>query len=204
MTRFARKFYALVVQPLISYIGLERPFPAFIHRGVQTVLCSISLAKFIPRLNDEGFLSLLPAIGSWPGPLHFGGGTGKVLVDEKGSDSQRSAIDKIARGKLGGKPWPLFDRTFDKWLETSFVPFEWKFDGAKSQVVAGDQLRASLRSMRNPVTGKETIAKIVLPEGILTKEENVTTTEVFSVYTDGMKFAWPGRNAWYGTVEHGT
>jgi hypothetical protein len=142
-------------------------------------------------------------MGSWPGALHFGGGTAKLLIDEKATSEQRGLLESILKGKLGGKPWPIFAPTIDKWVETSFVPFQWKFDGANSEVSAGEQLRVVLQPMRNPVTGKEVGAKILLPEGLLTKEENVTTTRTFSLFAEGLKYAWPGRNAWYGTVQHG-
>jgi hypothetical protein len=143
-------------------------------------------------------------VGSWPKALHFGGGTAKLMIDERASPEQRTVIEAIAQGKLAGTPWPVLARTIDHWLPTSFVPFEWKFDGANSSVVAGAELRAVLEPMRNPVTGKEVNTKIVLPAGILTHEENVTSTKTFSVFTDGLKYAWPGRNAWFATVDHGT
>lgn len=142
-------------------------------------------------------------IGSWPKALHFGGGACRLIIDEKASAEKRALIEKIAMGKLGGRPWPIFAATFDKWLESLYLPFDWKFDGASSHVVAGEALRVYLAPMRNPVTGKEVRARIELPDGLLTKYEDVTTTQTFSVFTDGLKFAWPGRNAWYGTVKHG-
>jgi hypothetical protein len=151
-------------------------------------------------LSQLGFA----VMGSWPKALHFGGGTGKLIIDDKSSPAQRAALEGIAQGKLGGQPWPILSRTIDRWLPTSFTPFEWKFDGANSSVVAGDQLRAVLEPMRNPVTGKEVHAKIVLPDGILTRELNVTSTQTFSLFAEGLKYAWPGRNAWFSTVEHGT
>jgi hypothetical protein len=142
-------------------------------------------------------------MASWPRALHFGGGTGKLFIDAVASPEQRALLEKIARGRLGGAPWPIFEATVDKWLETAFVPFVWKIDGANSHVIAGDKLRVYLEPMRNPVTGKEVRAKIMLPDGLVTKEEHVTTTKVFSVFTEGLKYAWPGRNAWYGVVRHG-
>ena len=108
------------------------------------------------------------------------------------------------RPVLRGKPWPLIGRTVDHWLPASFVPFEWKLEGSRSSVTAGTELKAVLTPMRNPVTGNGVAARIVLPEGVLTREQNVTSTQTFSVFAEGLKYAWPGRNAWYGTVEHGT
>ncbi|MGH2639747.1 MAG: DUF1326 domain-containing protein, partial [Rhabdochlamydiaceae bacterium] len=78
--------------------------------------------------------------GSWPGALHFGGGIGILLIDDKATSEQRALLEKILKGKMGGKPWPIFAPTFDKWLDTLFLPFQWKFDGANSEVFAGEQL----------------------------------------------------------------
>lgn len=142
-------------------------------------------------------------MGSWPKALHFGGGTAKLLIDERASQEQRVLIEKFLKGKLGGKPWPIFAPTIDTWLETSYVPFEWKSDGPNSVVVAGNEVKVALEPMRNPVTGKEVRAKIDLPDGLLTKEENVTSTRTFSLFSDGLKYAWPGRSAFYATVQHG-
>lgn len=143
-------------------------------------------------------------MGSWPKALHFGGGTGKLMVDERASPEARAAIERLAKGQSGGKPWPVLARTVDHWLPTSFLPFEWKLEGPHSSVTAGTELKTVLTPMRNPVSGAEAEAKIVLPNGILTREENITTTQTFAVFADGIKYAWPGRNAWYATVDHGT
>jgi hypothetical protein len=142
-------------------------------------------------------------MASWPKALHFGGGTAKLFIDEKASTKLRDLMERMLKGKLGGKPWPIFAPTIDKWLETSFVPIEWKSNASESEVVVGEQVRVALQPMRNPVTGKEVRAKILLPDGLLTREENVTATKVFSVFADGLKYAWPGKTAFYATVEHG-
>lgn len=157
---------------------------------------------FIGEITKLDGLSFAVA-GMWPGPLHFGGGTGLAIIDQKATSEQRSAIEKMLKGKLGGKPWPIFSPTFDKWLDSLFLPFEWKLEGADSEVTAGDLLRVALQPMTNPVTGKKVSAQIILPDGLVTKEEHVTTTKTFSIFTDGMKYAWPGRHAWYATVQHG-
>lgn len=143
-------------------------------------------------------------VGSWPRALHFGGGTAKLILDSGASAAQKQAIESIAQGRFGGRPWPVLSKTIDHWLPSVSAAFEWKSDGAHSAVKAGDQLQVVLEPMRNPVTGLETEAKIILTSGILTVEENVTTTQSFSVFMEGLKYAWPQRNAWYGSVQHGT
>ncbi|MDV3292872.1 MAG: DUF1326 domain-containing protein [Nitrososphaerales archaeon] len=142
-------------------------------------------------------------MAKWPGEIHEGQGTAKLWIEEEASKEQRSALDQIVKGKVKGKPWPIFARTFDVWLDTAFVPFEWKLDGGRSHYKAGDEVLATLEPMRNPVTGAETNAKIVLPDALVCHELNVTSTRSFSVFTTGLKFAAPGKNAWYGSVEHG-
>ncbi len=150
-------------------------------------------------LDGLGFVWM----AKWPGAIHEGGGTAKIWIDENASKDQRRALEQILKGKLKGKPWPIFARTIDNWLDTSFVPFEWKFDGVKSHYKAGTEVQAALEPMSNPVTGQETSAKIVLPDALVCNELYVTSTKSFSVFTDGLKFAAPGKNAWYGSVKHG-
>lgn len=142
-------------------------------------------------------------MAKWPKAIHEGGGTGKLFIDEKASRDQRHALEQILKGNLGGTPWPIFAKTIDTWFETSFVKFEWKFDGPKSYYKAGTEVLTALEPMRNPVTGVDMSAKIVLPYALTCHELNVTSTRSFSVFTDGMKFTAPGKNAWFGSAGHG-
>ena len=141
-------------------------------------------------------------IASWPGSIHEGKGTAKIFIDKNASKEQRAVLEQIVKGELGGKPWPIFAPTFDRWLDSAIVPFEWSFEGANSRFKAGEQIVAVLESIRNPVTGKEVSSKIVLPDGITANELNVTSTRTFSVFSEGLKLAAPGKNAWYSEVTH--
>lgn len=140
---------------------------------------------------------------AWPRAIHEGGGTAKIFVDHAADAEQRAAIEKILKGQAGGKPWPIFAKTFDKWLDTSFVKFDWTSDGPNIRFKAGDEVLAVLEPMRNPVTGEDYEAKIVLPEGLTCKELNMTSTKSFSVFSQGLKYAHPGKNGWFGTSQHG-
>lgn len=138
----------------------------------------------------------------WPGAIHEGRGTAKVWIDQTGSKDQRAALEAILKGEYGGMPWSIFAATVDNWLETSFVPFEWEFDGTKSRYKAGNEIQATLGPMSNPVTGAEASAKILLPNGLVTRELNPTSTKTFSVFAKGLKFAAPGKYGFYATTEH--
>ncbi|HLE65071.1 MAG TPA: DUF1326 domain-containing protein [Candidatus Bathyarchaeia archaeon] len=140
----------------------------------------------------------------WPGAIHEGRGTAKVWIDQHASREQRDALKAILKGELGGTPWSIFAPTIDNWLDTSFVPFEWEYEGTKSRYKGGNEIQAVLDAMRNPVTGAEATAKILLPNGLVCKELNPTATKTFSVFTKGLKFAAPGKYGFYATVEHGS
>ncbi len=143
-------------------------------------------------------------MASWPKAIHEGKGTAKIFIDSKASKEQRFLLEQIIKGNFKGRPWPIFAPTFDVWLDAEFVPFEWKFDGVRSSYRAGDQVIAVLETMRNPVTGAEVSSKIVLPDGLTANELNVTSTRTFSVFSRGLKYAHPGKNAWYSVVKHGS
>jgi hypothetical protein len=140
--------------------------------------------------------------GSWPGAIHEGRGIGKLWIDESAVPAQREALEGIVRGKFGGMPWMILSATIDTWLDTAYVPFEWKFDGAHSSYKAGSEAHAILEPMRNPVSGQEASARVLLPAGIVTKELDVTSTHSFSVFTNGLKFAEPGKYGFYTVVQH--
>lgn len=139
----------------------------------------------------------------WPGAIHEGGGTAKIWIDAKATKEQRAALEQILMGRMKGLPWGIFRPTIDHWLETALVPYEWKFDGPRSFYKAGTEVQAALEPIRNAVTGAEASARVLLPNGIVTKELEVTATKSFSVFTEGLKFAAPGKYGFYATVEHG-
>jgi len=143
-------------------------------------------------------------MAKWPGAIHEGGGTAKIFIDERAAGGQRRALEQILKGKFGGRPWPIFAKTIDTWLDTAFVGFEWKFDGAKSRYKAGNDVLAALEPYRNPVTGEDTSSKILLPDALVCREVNITSTKSFSVSAEGLMFAAPGQNAWFGSAKHGT
>ncbi len=139
----------------------------------------------------------------WPGAIHEGGGTCKIWIEETASEQQRRALEEILIGVQEGKPWMILTATIDHWLSTAYVPFEWMFDGSRSRYKVGTEVQASLDAMRNPVTGNETRASIVLPDGLVTKQLEAAATKAFAVFSEGLKFAAPGKYGYYCTVEHG-
>ena len=138
----------------------------------------------------------------WPGQIHEGGGTAGIWIDEKATKGQKDALVRIITGKAGGLPWSILAATVEKWLEPRFVPFEWKFDGVHSRFKAGQAVHATLEPIRNPVTGEEGRASILLPDGFIFKEGEIASLRAFAVFDQGIKYAHPGKNAHVATVNH--
>ncbi|GIS95301.1 MAG: hypothetical protein CM1200mP22_25380 [Dehalococcoidia bacterium] len=67
---------------------------------------------------------------------------------------------------------------------------------------AGNQVRVALDVMRNPVSGAESTAVISFSAGLITSEVNATATKAFSVFSQGLKMAAPGKYGFYCTAEH--
>jgi hypothetical protein len=93
--------------------------------------------------------------------------------------------------------------TIDTWLETAYVPFEWRFDGPRSSYKAGTEVQAAPDSMHNPLSGAEASATILLPNGLVCKELHPTATRIFSVFSKGLKIAAPGKYGFYAVADHG-
>lgn len=143
-------------------------------------------------------------LARWPGQIHEGRGTAGIYIDEKATKEQRDALVRILTGRAGGLPWTIFAATIDTWLEPKFVPFEWKFDGVHSSFKAGPFTHASLEPMRNPVTGDESAAKLVLPKGFVFKEAEIGSSRSFAVVDKGLRYAYPGKAASVAIVRHPT
>ena len=100
-------------------------------------------------------------------------------------------------------PCAIVAATVDTWEETEYVPFEWTFDGVNSSYTAGTQVRVTLDTMKNPVSGAETEATLSLPSGLISKTIHTTSTKAFAIFSKGLKMAAPGKYGFYCIAEHG-
>jgi hypothetical protein len=111
----------------------------------------------------------------WPGAIHEGGGEGVLLIDERATDSQRLAIEKLLEGKIGG-PWGILAWTWPTIHGPYAVPYEVSFNGTQSTIKSGDNLEITCGPIRNPVTGNESHPEVVLPQGIIFKHGHLGVT----------------------------
>jgi hypothetical protein len=123
---------------------------------------------------DEGYFGdtrldgvVFAGLYSWPGPIHEGNGTRLLIVDERASAEQRAAIEALETGEHGGAFFEIFATMAPHNLPTMVAPIELEFDveARTGHVRIEGVLEHVIEPIRNPVTGEEHRARIVLPGG---------------------------------------
>jgi len=140
----------------------------------------------------DGLRWVLAAI--WPGPLHERNGRGVVYLDSRAKGAKRDALEAIATGKAGG-PIGIFMSTVTNGLAAYTARLDFKYDGKRSHFGATDAVQVEFEAIRNPVTGADHIASVLLPTGLLRKRDDFFSAKAFAVKTDSLNFSYPGRNA---------
>lgn len=77
-------------------------------------------------------------IMAWPGEIAEGDGARQIIVDERASDVQRNAIEKIVAGEAGepgSNHFSVFGSTCSKFHETLYLPIECEIDIAARNAV---------------------------------------------------------------------
>jgi hypothetical protein len=109
-------------------------------------------------------------MGQWPGPIHLGGGTFQVIVDESANPQQRAALEAIGLGREtepGKLIWQVFSMMTTTTLPTLFKSITLTID-AKSgtaQVKVPGVIESSAAPIANPVTKLPHRARVTLPSG---------------------------------------
>lgn len=126
---------------------------------------------------DEGHfgavrLDGLRVIGlyAWPGAVHEGNGTMRLVIDERADEGQREALLKIATGEETepmATMWWVFAAMCPTKLDPLFAPIDFEVDveARQARLVVPGLLEARGEPIRNPVTGAEHRARIDLPHG---------------------------------------
>jgi hypothetical protein len=112
---------------------------------------------------------------SWPGPIHEGNGEVLPVVDERASDAQREALLTIMSGgetEPGATIFNVFAATFATVHEPLFrsIDFEWDEAGRKGRIFVDGLVESNVEPIRNPITGDEHQARVVLPHGFEYRE----------------------------------
>ena len=141
----------------------------------------------------------IAVLADWPGAIHEGNGKAMLLYDERADERQREALEALGRGE-GGGPWGIFINTYEL-VRVGPAPFELTLDGERSSYKIGDVAELRMEPIRNPVTGNEVRAGVVLPTGLVFNEGWCAASTVFRV-DDGISYDHSGKQAEYAPFEY--
>ena len=127
---------------------------------------------------------------SWPGAIHEGNGTMQLIVDEHATSDQRHALTELATARHGGALWEIFRAVCPNVLPTLFLPIEFESDRLRrmAHFRIDGVAETEVQPIKNPVTGEEHQAKIVLPNGLEYKEAEMGNTVSGRVRSDAISF----------------
>jgi hypothetical protein len=132
------------------------------------------------RYDDVSLDGLALALfADWPKAIHEGGGEAVAYYDERADERQREALENLLRGREGG-PWGIFINTYEL-LDVLPAPFAIDASGEESGFKIGDYAELRMESIKNPVTGNEVRASVVLPTGLVFNEGWCAASTVFRV-----------------------
>lgn len=123
------------------------------------------------------------AIFKWPGAIHEGNGEAIAFVDERADAKQREALLRIMTG-ADTDPFATMFAVYASTITTMHEPVFTKIhldvdvDRRQGRIFIDDRIETVGEPLRNKVTGKETRAQIVLPDGF-----EYTTADVGSAST---------------------
>jgi hypothetical protein len=121
-----------------------------------------------------GFLAM------WPGPIHMGGGTCVVVIEERANPRQRAALEAVTQGKET-EPGTLITQVFSlmitRYLPTIYKPIDLSIDisGGRAHVRIPGLIDAEATPIKNPMTGAVHRVSIQLPEGMEFREAEFVT-----------------------------
>lgn len=112
----------------------------------------------------------LAAIFKWPGPIHEGNGEAIAFLEERADERQREALLRIMTGQDTAPMatmFAVFASTLSKFHDPVFTTIDLEIDveGRTGHLSVPGYIEMSGRPIRNPVTGAETRAQILLPDG---------------------------------------
>ena len=112
----------------------------------------------------------IAAIFKWPGPIHEGNGEAIAFVDAKADAKQREALLKIMTGQDTdpfATMFAVYASTVTRMNDPVFTDIDLQIDvdGRKGRIFVKDYIDTVGTPILNKVTGAESRAQIVLPEG---------------------------------------
>jgi hypothetical protein len=122
----------------------------------------------------------------WPGALHEGNGTRQLIIDEQTTPEQRNALTALENGSQGGTLFEIFAAVAPHTIETRIaaITFESDRKSGKARLYVSGVGELHAEPIKNPVTGEEHRARIVLPNGFEYNEAEMANSSVLHVRTE--------------------
>jgi hypothetical protein len=140
------------------------------------------------RLNDIKAVAII----DWPGAIHDGNGKAVFVVPPAVTDEQLGALAQIFTGQLGGLPWSILGTTFEV-AGVVRAEVEIDDDGIHSGFTIPGVGEARGTTLKNPVTGEDHHAAIVLESGFIWKRGDCGQGN-FDVEAEGMHLSFENTN----------
>ena len=109
------------------------------------------------------------ALIDWPKAIHDGNGKVVFVVPPRVSDAQVGALAQIFTGQLGGLPWSILGTTYEV-AGLVRAEVQVRENGMHSSISIPGVGAAQGTTMKNPVTGEDHLAAIVLDTGFMWKQ----------------------------------
>lgn len=124
---------------------------------------------------------------SWPGAIENGNGTRLFVLDERASEKQREALLAITSGKHGGAYFEVFGAVCPNTLPPLFKRIDFVTDRERrtASLKIDGIVEYATEPMKNPTTGEEHRARIVLPGGFEYKEAEMGNATRISAIAGG-------------------
>jgi hypothetical protein len=129
----------------------------------------------------------------WPGRIDLGGGTMQLILDRETSAEQRDALIVLSSGREGGGYFDIFAATCSTTLDPIVAPiiFETDRERRTGKVIVPGIIENEIGPIRNPVTGDEHRARIVLPGGFeFTEAEMADSLRLCVASTAPLRFEY--------------
>lgn len=126
------------------------------------------------RLDGSRFAFII----SFPGPIHDGDGTLQIIIDQQATPDQRAALTALWSGTQGGPFFEIFTSVCPHQPAPIIAPISLEIDRERrlGLLHIPGLIETRAEPIKNPVTGEEHRARIVLPNGFEYKEAEMANT----------------------------
>ncbi|MEX2466494.1 MAG: DUF1326 domain-containing protein [Gemmatimonadota bacterium] len=123
-----------------------------------------------------------------------GGWREALLVSDAATPAQRSAMESMLNGSLGG-PWEVLGRFVKEWLPTRAVPIHIEDDAMAKRVRIPGLLQGAIEAIRGrdrvePVTFENIYNQIHNPHQVIARGETQYDDGVIRIRTEGTHGLW--------------